>query len=260
MLLVEHLLNPPLPSTFLRFEVLDCVRRLLLASVIGVVSSDSAAAPVLGLVISTVFIGVFSALKPFKSKDDNTLAVILAYSLMLLFLAALMIKLDATSDDEEDQEALGYILIAVLAAGPAALLFLTLMRSAHLVRHCGDTSKGGEGGAWGGDDGDDMGDAGGGASLEDSAKAIDEKSREQGGAKDHATMANQAQRHQRPGSPSPALVDGAAEDPPRFDLQEKTGRVNPALLQSLDRGVVGGQRAAALKQETGASPPTVAEL
>ena len=39
--------------------MLECVRRLLLASVIGMVPADSAAAPTLGLIIALVFIFVF---------------------------------------------------------------------------------------------------------------------------------------------------------------------------------------------------------
>ena len=46
---------------------------------------------------------MFTKLDPYKDHTDSTLGVILAYSLSLFFLAALMIKLDATSDKKSDQ-------------------------------------------------------------------------------------------------------------------------------------------------------------
>ena len=100
---------------FYFFEVVDSVRRLLMASVIGIVSSDSAAAPVLGIIISAVFIYVFS-LAPYKKKLNNAMGVLLSFSLAGLFLAALMIRVDATSEDENDQEVFGYLLIALVFA------------------------------------------------------------------------------------------------------------------------------------------------
>ena len=39
---------------------------------------------------------------------------------VLLFIAALMIKVDATSDDEDDQEIFGALLVAILFAGPVS--------------------------------------------------------------------------------------------------------------------------------------------
>ena len=37
------------------FESLDCIRRLLLAAIVGIVSNDPAVAPVLGILIATSF-------------------------------------------------------------------------------------------------------------------------------------------------------------------------------------------------------------
>ena len=105
------------------FEALECGRRLLLASVIGLVSAESAAAPVLGIICSLAFVQVFNIM-PFRDPNDSVLGVILAYCLVLLFLGALMIKVDATSDDEEDQAVFSYLLIATLLAGPVAAFIM----------------------------------------------------------------------------------------------------------------------------------------
>ena len=88
-------LSPLKRTEFYWFEVAECGRRLLLASVIGVVAEDSAAAPTMGLLICFGFLWVFTKLEPFKDDGDSMLGVVLAYSLALLFLAALLLKVNA---------------------------------------------------------------------------------------------------------------------------------------------------------------------
>ena len=83
------------------------IMRLSLGAIIGIVSESAAAAPVLGLVISVVFALFFARHEPYAERSDNTLSITLAFSLVLFFLAALMIKVDAASDDEHDQEVFG---------------------------------------------------------------------------------------------------------------------------------------------------------
>ena len=60
-------------------------------------------------------------MQPLK-RDDTVFGIVLAYSLVLLFIAALMIKVDATSDDEDDQEIFGLLLVAILFAGLVSLV------------------------------------------------------------------------------------------------------------------------------------------
>ena len=86
------------------FEVLECVRRLLLASIIGIVSQDAAGAPVLGIFICLVFCFIFTNEKPYADPSNSGLSILLAFSLTLFFLAALMMKVDVTSDDKSDQK------------------------------------------------------------------------------------------------------------------------------------------------------------
>jgi len=74
------------------FEAVECGRRLVLASAIGVLSSDSAINPVAGLIVCLAFNYVFTRIKPFDGRKNNTLGVILSYSLTLFFLAAIMLK------------------------------------------------------------------------------------------------------------------------------------------------------------------------
>ena len=104
------------------FEVLECVRRLLLASIIGIVSQDAAAAPVLGIFICLVFCFIFTNEKPYADPSNSGLSILLAFSLTLFFLAALMMKVDVTSDDKSDQNIFGALLIFLFFAGPLAVV------------------------------------------------------------------------------------------------------------------------------------------
>ena len=109
-------------APFFWFEVLECVRRLALASIIGIVSERSAAAAVLGTVISGMFTWVSTTLRPFKEISDNTLGVVLAYSLQFFFISALLIKVEVTQDDDDrDQDIFAALLIICLFAGPIAI-------------------------------------------------------------------------------------------------------------------------------------------
>jgi hypothetical protein len=107
---------------FFLFEIVECIRRLLLASVVGIVSPGTPANAVVGLLICLVFLFVFIKFAPFVDSYDNITGVILAYSLTLLFLAALMEKVNATSQDRSDQRIYGICLIIILAWGPASIL------------------------------------------------------------------------------------------------------------------------------------------
>ena len=105
------------------FEALDCFRRLVLATVIGLVSADSAAGPVLGVAFALGFTQVF-ALKPFRDPQDCTLNTILSHCLVLLFFGAFIIKAEADPGGSEDQKNFSLILIVILGAGPFAAFLM----------------------------------------------------------------------------------------------------------------------------------------
>ena len=122
------------------FEVIEVIRRLLLASVIGVVDAESAAAPTIGLLICFVFLYIFIDFKPYKSKSNCNLGIILQYSIALLFLSALLIKVNATSDSNNDQVILGYFLMVVLLAGPT-MITLQLIGTFYKVKKHSNAEK-----------------------------------------------------------------------------------------------------------------------
>jgi hypothetical protein len=69
------------------FEVIECCRRLSLASIIGIVAADSAASPVIGLCISLAFNYLFASLEPFLAAEANIFSIVLSNSLTLFFVA-----------------------------------------------------------------------------------------------------------------------------------------------------------------------------
>jgi hypothetical protein len=86
----------------------------------GIASSESALSPLLGILISMAFIHVFS-FKPFKENRDNTLSVMLTYSLTFIFLGALMIRLDALPDRDFEKKLFEVTLVVVFALSPVLI-------------------------------------------------------------------------------------------------------------------------------------------
>ena len=109
------------------FEALDCFRRLLLATVIGLVSYDSAAGPVLGVAFALGFTYVFN-LRPFQDPQGDILGILLSHSLVLLFLGATMIKVGTAA---VDQRTFSYALFCVMCAGP----FAAFLMVGSIVKH-----------------------------------------------------------------------------------------------------------------------------
>jgi hypothetical protein len=75
---------PIVRPSLLCTEAIECVRRLTLASVVGLAHEDSAVGALAGLIISMFFIAVFSELRPYKAEDDCTLGVVLSYSITMV--------------------------------------------------------------------------------------------------------------------------------------------------------------------------------
>jgi len=111
---------------FFMFEVVDCVRRLLLASLIGIAPPESAVSPSLGVMFSIAFAYVYVSLRPYKNKRDNELEITLTYSLLLMFFEALLLKVDASADSESSLQLFGTLLTFIFLLGPA-LVFARLM-------------------------------------------------------------------------------------------------------------------------------------
>ena len=106
-------------SKYYYFEVLECVRRLLLASVVGMLPAEGVVAPTLGILLCFCFLYVFIDFRPYRNADDANLGVILQYSITLFFLAGLLAKVNVTANQTKSEEAIfGYALMAIMLLGP----------------------------------------------------------------------------------------------------------------------------------------------
>jgi hypothetical protein len=103
----------------------ECFRRLLLASIIGIASGDSALAPVIGFLLCLAFIHLFSK-RPYKKDEDSTLGIVLTYSLAHIFLGALLIKVNAQPNGKLERSVFENVLIFLLLMGPGLIVMNTL--------------------------------------------------------------------------------------------------------------------------------------
>jgi hypothetical protein len=110
-----------LQPEFWWFEVVECFRRLLLASVIGIASEDSALAPVIGFLICLAFLHLFCK-RPFKEEDDSSLGIVLTYALSFIFFSALLIKVDAQPQGDLERRLFGFVLLFLLIMGPGIII------------------------------------------------------------------------------------------------------------------------------------------
>ena len=118
---------------------MECVRRLALASVVGIVDAGSAVSALLGVLICLGFNFVFIRWEPFKAKEDSDLGVLLSYALIFFFLSALLIKVDIVPDGKSEQQLFGIILIMLLGSGPITIVLqLSKGKIASWLRVCGD--------------------------------------------------------------------------------------------------------------------------
>jgi len=106
----------------------ECFRRLLLASVIGIASGDSALAPVLGFLLCLAFLHLFGK-RPYNKDDDNTLGIVMTYSLAFIFLGALLIHVDAQPNGELERNLFEAVLIFLLFMGPGLIISNALQSS-----------------------------------------------------------------------------------------------------------------------------------
>jgi len=104
-------------------EVFECAWRLMLASVIGAVAVDSAAAPTIGLLVCLAMNLAFGRLEPYVDAANNLLGLTLSYSLSLEFLVALLLRVDTTTDDPGDEQAFAAFLILIFLSGPLLVVY-----------------------------------------------------------------------------------------------------------------------------------------
>jgi hypothetical protein len=108
------------------FEVVECVRRLMLSSMLILVDDGSVAQVVVAMLLSLVSVKVYGHYHPYADDDDDMLAEVAQWNLFLLLFAALLLRVDATGDDARQQQLLGWLLIFITGVAFALMLGLLL--------------------------------------------------------------------------------------------------------------------------------------
>lgn len=94
------------------FEVVECGRRIALTGLAVFIYPGSAAQVALEVVLSAISIGVSDILSPFADSLDGWLYRAGAWVIFFTMYVALLLKVDASSDDSGSQEVFARVLIA----------------------------------------------------------------------------------------------------------------------------------------------------
>ena len=95
------------------FEVMECVRRLALSSLLILINDGSAAQAVLAVFICLLSIIIYSYFTPYAQRDDDILTEVTQWQLFFAFFAALMIRVDTREDRYRERMIFGAVLISV---------------------------------------------------------------------------------------------------------------------------------------------------
>ena len=95
-------------------RLLECPSKLLSNTGIGFVlfNAQNGPAPTPSILEPSFR---YTHIQPFKADTDSGIALTLSFGLQFLFLLALLIKVDGTSEDEADERMFGFLLIFVFS-------------------------------------------------------------------------------------------------------------------------------------------------
>ncbi len=93
------------------FELFDCARRLCLGAVPVLIFRGSSLQIIIVLLISLFSVASFMYFNPYIHEHDNHLAILSQWSITLIVIAALIIKVQALTTDPNDNQGLGVVLI-----------------------------------------------------------------------------------------------------------------------------------------------------
>lgn len=105
------------------FEVVECLRRLLLTAIPVLVMRDSVIQIILVMLVSLFFGSLYVGLHPFVESSDDLTASISQWGISLTLVGALMVK----TDDGFDETALSVLLILINVGVIVVTVVLTLM-------------------------------------------------------------------------------------------------------------------------------------
>ena len=121
---------------FEQFEVVECLRRLMLTSVILIVRAGTVIQIWFGMVISVIFIAVYRV-RPYRDLSSHLVMMLCASYLTLMYLAtcqflssyALTLTNIESGDEAADQWARSYRVVAIACVGVIVLVFIVAILS-----------------------------------------------------------------------------------------------------------------------------------
>ena len=129
-------------SKYWYFDLIENLRKLFLASVLGTMGS-STANTLAGLGVSVVCLHFFGVWQPYKTQAENTLGIVMSYALVFLFFAALVIKTDLLQNNERHETIFGWLVMSLLGMGPVTiyLSYLTCKKDKKEVANAGSSNR-----------------------------------------------------------------------------------------------------------------------
>jgi hypothetical protein len=110
---------------FFYWELVECLRRLVLGVAVGLVGYGTNFVAVFGFVLSLAFVYLHVEFKPYMEDSDNELGIALAYGQTLMFLIGLLIR--SNSFGELALSLSGMCLVGLFCLGPI-IIFLQFYR------------------------------------------------------------------------------------------------------------------------------------
>lgn len=130
------------------FELFDCARRLCLGAVPVLIFRGSTLQIIIVLIISLFSVATFMHFSPYIHSHDNTLAVLAQWSITLVVISAMIIKVEAIEADGDHTDGLGVVLIFL----NVAVIGVAIMSALLNTKETGDDDING---LFGGDEDED---------------------------------------------------------------------------------------------------------
>jgi hypothetical protein len=99
------------------FEVFECIRRLMLSSMLIMIKPGTAAQIVVAILVCLLGIKFYSYYNPFVEDSDDHMAEAAQWQTFCVFFAALLLRVDHAGDSPESQMLLGVFLIIIVSTG-----------------------------------------------------------------------------------------------------------------------------------------------
>ena len=116
-------IDPPFAN-----QVVECFRKLLLSAALIFVTPGSATQGLFALIMSLGSARLYVGCEQFPDPSDNRLGELAQWQLVFIFLAALMLQMDLSSNvTHYDEVIFDHIITAILFIGPAISFFEPLM-------------------------------------------------------------------------------------------------------------------------------------